>query len=102
MNVEGSTMGWMGGILVGVLGCLGGLIGTYFSIKNTNGPREKAFVIRCVIVGWVAISIFLALLFMTPAPYRHLLWIPYGIALPLGIQYGNRKQNMIRESEKRT
>lgn len=98
--MEGSTVAWIGGILGGILGCIGGLIGTYFSIKNTNGPKERAFMIRCVVIGWVAIAVFLALLFVLPSPYRYLLWIPYGIALPLGIRYGNRKQNMIRESEK--
>ena len=39
------------GILAGIifsvsLGVLGGAIGTYFSIKNTSGPRERAFMVR--------------------------------------------------------
>jgi hypothetical protein len=35
------------GILFSVsLGVLGGVIGTYFSVKNTSGPREQAFMIR--------------------------------------------------------
>ena len=97
--MDGQTIGWIGGIIGGVLGCIGGIIGTYFSIKNVNGPRERAFMIRCAVVGWIAIIIFLILLFLLPNPYRYLLWIPYGIALPLGILYGNRRQNMIRESE---
>jgi uncharacterized membrane protein YfcA len=98
--MDDTTIGLIGGIIGGVLGCIGGIIGTYFSIKNVNGPREKAFMVRCVVVGWIAIAVFLTLLFLLPHPYRYLLWIPYGIALPLGIRYGNRKQNMIRESEK--
>jgi uncharacterized membrane protein YfcA len=95
-----TTIGLIGGIIGGVLGCIGGIIGTYFSIKNVNGPKERVFIVRCVVVGWIAIAAFLTLLFLLPHPYRYLLWIPYGIALPLGIRYGNRKQNIIRESEK--
>jgi hypothetical protein len=39
------------GILIGIifsvsLGVLAGAIGTYFSVKNTSGPRERAFMIR--------------------------------------------------------
>jgi len=34
-----------------------------------------------------------------PMPWRFLLWIPYGILLPLGIFFWNRKQQRIREEE---
>ena len=98
--MDGPTIGLIGGIIGGILGCIGGIIGSYFSIKNVNGPKERAFMVKCVIVGWIAIAIFLTLLFLLPNPYRHLLWIPYGIALTQSIRYGNRRQNMIRESEK--
>ena len=49
------NLGFVGGIIGGALGVLGGAIGTYFSIKNTSGPRERAFLIRIsiVIVGRV-------------------------------------------------
>lgn len=99
--MDNSTLGWLGGILGGILGLLGGAIGTYFSIKNTNGPREKSFMVKCAVVGWIAIIFFLVLMFVLPNPYKHLLWIPYGILLPIGIRYGNRKQQEIRESESR-
>ncbi len=98
--MDGPTVGWIGGILGGILGTIGGAVGTYFSIKNTNGPKERAFIVRCAVVGWIGIFLFSALLFLLPDPYRYLVWIPYGIALPLGIRFCNRKQNMIRESEK--
>lgn len=90
---------WIGGILGGVLGLAGGLVGTYFSIKNTDGPLERSFMIKASIYFWVGILLFLALLFALPNPYRWLLWIPYGILLPLGIIYGNRKQQAIKREE---
>jgi len=97
--MDGATIGFFGGILGGILGCIGGFIGTYFSIKNTNGPKEKAFMIKCAVICWIAIGVFLALLLLLPIPYNFLLWIPYGIALPLGILYVNKNLNQIRETE---
>lgn len=91
--------GLLGGIVGSVLGLAGGVVGTYFSIKNTNGPRERAFMIQAAVVCWIAIAVFLALLLLLSNPYRYLLWIPYGILLPLGIVYGNRRQREIREDE---
>ena len=90
---------WIGAIVGGVLGLAGGIVGTYFSIKNTNGPRERAFMIRSAVVWWISILIFLGLLLGLPNPYRFFMWIPYSILLPLGIVFGNRKQQAIRQEE---
>lgn len=95
----GATWGWIGGIVGGVIGLAGGVIGTYFSIKNTHGPRECSFMIKAAVVCWLAIVIFLALLLALPDPYRWFMWIPYGILLPLGITFGNRRQQAIRRQE---
>lgn len=92
--------GLIGGIIVGsLLGIAGGVVGTYFSIKNTLGPRERAFMIRASIVAWVAITAFLVGLLLLPNPYRHFLWIPYIPALLLGIRWCNRRQLQIRAEE---
>lgn len=96
---DGQMIGWAGGIVGSAIGLLGGIIGTYFSIKNTNGPRERAFMVKSSVVCWVAILIFLGLLFALPNPYRWFMWIPYTILLPIGIIYGNRKQLRIRQEE---
>lgn len=90
--------GLVGGIVGSLLGVAGGLIGTYFSIKNTNGPRERAFMIRSAMVCWIGVSVFLAGMFLVP-PARLWLWIPYGILLPLGIGCANKKQRAIRRTE---
>lgn len=83
----------------GALGVAGGVIGTYFSIKNTNGPRERRFMVKGAVVMWIGVSIFLALVFLLPYPYRWFLWIPYGPALVLGIIFGNKRQAQIRAEE---
>jgi len=91
--------GTIGGIIGGLGGLAGSIIGTYFSIKNTNGPRERAFMIKASVIGWVAILVFVGLMFALPNPYRFFMWIPYGILLPLTIVTGNRKQQRIRQEE---
>ena len=94
------TPGLVFGIALGAsLGVLGGAIGTYFSIKNTFGPRERAFMIHISIITWIAVSMFVAALMLLPKPYNFLLWIPYCIALPLAIMRWNRKQLEIRNQE---
>jgi len=92
--------GVIGGIIGSSIGIIGGIIGTYFSIKNTNSPKEKAFMRRCSIVVWVCMILFLLLLLYLPKPYNFLMWIPYAIFLPLGIIYINKKQQKIKEENK--
>ena len=92
-------VGIVGGVIGGTIGLAGGAIGTYFSIRNTRGPGERSFMIRMSAVAWAAISAFLAGLLLLPKPYNFLLWVPYGIALPLAIRWCNRRQLQIRASE---
>ena len=93
------NLGLAGGIIGGALGVLGGAIGTFFSIKNTSGPRERAFMIRIAILTWVLVTAFVYGLFALPRPFNFLLWVPYGIALPMAILWCNRRQSRIRAEE---
>jgi hypothetical protein len=92
-------IGLIGGIGGTVLGVLGGAIGTYFSIMNTAGPRERAFAIRAAALWWFAVAAFLIALWWTPFAYRALLWVPYGLLLPLAIRATNCRQEEIRRQE---
>jgi len=97
--MTGNLWAWVGGIAGSAIGLGGGIVGTYFSIRNTKGPRERSFMIQFAIVAWACMVVFLSLLFALPNPYRWLVWIPYGIVLPMAIQYGNRKQQALRKEE---
>ena len=92
-------VGLIGGIGGGVVGFLGGAIGTYFSIKNTAGPRERAFVIRAAVLCWIFVIAFLAALWWTPMPYQVLWWGLYAISLGPAIRSWNRRQDQIRREE---
>ncbi len=91
--------GVLGGIMGGIFGVMGGAIGTYFSIKNTNGPLERAFMIKASVITWIAVIIFLIVLLTIPVPYNYLAWIPYGILLPIGIYKINKTQAELRERD---
>ena len=93
--------GIIGGIAGAILGIIGGIIGTYFSIKNTNSKQEKAFVTKASIITWIGIIIFLLLLIFIPRPYNFLMFIPYGILLPLAIRKWNKEQQKIIEGERK-
>ena len=92
--------GLVGGIVGGVLGLAGGAVGTYFSIRNTNGPRERAFMIRMALVTWTAVTAFIVVLMILPSPYRWLLWLPYAVVLLLGIRWCNQRWRRIRAEER--
>ena len=93
--------GLIGGLLGAVGGIAGGAIGTYFSVKNTRGPLERAFMVKAAVVAWLAVIVFVILLLVLPRPYSFLLWIPYGLLLPLGIIKINKQQSELRDSERR-
>jgi uncharacterized membrane protein YfcA len=97
--MDPGTVGLIGGIAGGVVGVFGGAVGTYFSIKNTGGPRERAFMVRMAAFMWFAITAFLAALWLTPQLYQPLLWLPYLLLLTLGIRFSNRRQEQIRGEE---
>lgn len=96
----GAMWGLTGGIGGAVIGLIGGVIGTYFSISNTDGPRERAFMVKAAVVCWIAAIVFLGLLRLLPNPIRWLAWVPFSILLHLGIIYGNRRQQVIRQEER--
>jgi hypothetical protein len=91
--------GLIGGLVGGTLGLAGGAIGTYFSIRNTKGPRERFFMVKVSVIAWVVITAFLLGVLMLPKPYNFLLWVPYGIALPLSVRWCNQRQLKIRTEE---
>ncbi len=94
--------GLIGGMIGGIIGVAGGIIGTYFSIKNTDGPKERAFMIKASAIFWIFGIIFLALLFLLPSPYKWFMWLPYSIFFPISIRFMNKRLQQIRQEELQT
>ncbi len=97
--MDGQTMGVVGGSIGALLGIMGGAIGTYFSIKNTNGPKERQLVIRFSVILWGAMIPVGLLAYLLPAPYTFLAFMPIWLALPFLIRYWNKKQQEVRLRE---
>ncbi|MCI0361725.1 MAG: hypothetical protein L0211_24840 [Planctomycetaceae bacterium] len=89
-----------GAILGSLIGLVGGIIGTWCSIRNSTTPAERAFVIRCSIGVWVLVMAFVIGLLLIPTPYNHLLWMPYVIILVVSILWMNRAQARLRDANK--
>ncbi len=92
-------VGLVGGIVGGLIGIAGGAYGTYNSIRKTDGPLQRAYMIKASVVTWVAVIVFIVLLLVLPRPYNFLLWIPYGLLLPLGIVRMNKRLAELAESD---
>jgi len=80
-------------------GVLGGAVGTWCSIRNTRGPRERAFMIRVSVLCWLAVTAFLATLFFLPFHYHAFLCLPEMFGLHFAIRAGNRKLEHLRAEE---
>lgn len=86
----------IGGILGSAIGLAGGIVGTYFSIRNADGPLERRLIYKFAVAMWVAICLFLIGIFLFPVPYNHLLWIPYGFTLSMAIRRYNQTLARVR------
>ena len=91
--------GTAGAIAGAAIGVLGGVIGTWCSVAQTKGPRERRFVLKAATGFWIGIALFLGLLFAIPGPYRWLAFLPYGIALTLAIRFVNQRQLQAQQQE---
>ena len=88
------------GIIGCVLGILGGAVGTYFSVRNTNCPRERRFAIRASILVWLALGLTALAVIYLPT-LRPWAWVPICVLAVAGIPLVNRRQRMIRQEEAR-
>ena len=94
-----TVAGWIGPIVGGGVGLLGGLIGTYFTVRNAKGPRERAFAIKASILCWVFVGLFITGMVLVPPWYNLLLVVPYVVGLVFGIRKFNEVQIRIRTEE---
>ena len=95
----GSLVGWVGAIVGSSVGVLGGIIGTYLAIKNTKGPRERAYVVKASITCCFLVLTYVAGMLLISTWHRTLLTIPYVILLVVEIRTWNKTQLRIRNEE---
>lgn len=55
--MDGSTIGWVGGLLGAVIGLAGGIAGTYASVTRARTPEERRLAVRTALILWLAVGI---------------------------------------------
>lgn len=84
------TPATIGAIAGTSLGVLGGALGTYLSVRNVSGPRQRKVALRAAVAWWLGAGAFVGLMLVLPPAQRVWLWVPYGLLLPVGIAVTNR------------
>src|SRR5262249_20668517 len=95
-SMDGSTWVLMGAVAGGVIGVLGGVFGTWMSLRGARSPAERAVLWPWIVACWVGVALFCVLAFVLPSPYRYLIWIAYVPLLVLGILRCNAQLARLR------
>lgn len=95
-DVDGSTIGLIGGIAGAVIGLAGGVIGTYVSVRSARTPDERRAAVRSAVAAWLAVSavglvLVLMLIGVVPGWLYWLVLCAFFVALGPGIAYLNRR-----------
>jgi hypothetical protein len=87
------------GIAGGVIGCIGGAIGTYFEIARTKPGPKREFVIKFAIAVWIAIVLFISLGLLLPKPYSEAAWSGFVVSSFFAGRYFNRRMEEFDQSD---
>ena len=102
MNIWWTVLIWTAVVLGVGVGVAGGLLGTWFSIKNTGTPAERAFMIKCSVATWVFVIAFAMAMYFVSMPYSIGLAGVYITALVLWINWMNRVQARMRSEQQKS
>ncbi len=82
MELDGATIGIIGGIVGVTAGFIGGVVGTRASVRNARSPAARAFMVRIATALWVVIGAMMGLLVLTllgALPF----WTYWAVFVPL-------------------
>ena len=97
--------GLSGAVLGPIVGLLGGIFGTWMSIKNTSSARERRFVVTMSIIVWLALLLLIAVplvLAVTGVIPKWACWPFFGLFFVLlapSIVWVNARQRQIQIEE---
>jgi hypothetical protein len=87
------------GISFSVLILLIGVVGTFQSVKNSKGPKERTFAAQWNLLAWIAIAIFFMAVYFLPEPYNFMAVVLYFVAFPLVVYRVCSRRLLIRRFE---
>lgn len=93
--------GYIGAIVGGGFGLLGGIIGCWFSIKNARPGPQRCFMINMVWWFWLAALGLAIVVMLVPGPYRFIVIPAFSMILPLWIRWGNKRLKAMEQSDNR-
>lgn len=79
----------------------GGILATYYNVRNAIGPKEKAFVSQVCVVSWLIVFSLLLFAYFLPSPHRFVVAALYLIVCPLLVYRWTNKHQLIRMIEQR-
>lgn len=99
-------------VLIGpIIGLLGGLVGSWVSIRNTDSTPERRLMLRLTLLTWLSVCIYLGALWLSSVFLRDhlsgpayvvfevmLLLVYAGLLIPI-IVWGRRRQRLTRGSQ---
>lgn len=91
-------LGMAGGIEGAVLGMISA-VRMYLGIRNTDGPRERAFVITAAIRSIIVVILFLGLMSILPVVYQWVVCVLCAAVFAFGIYVWSQAQKRIRAEE---
>ncbi len=89
------------GLLVMGMAILGGIIATYYNVRNVAGPKERTFVIQVCTVSWLIVLSLLLFAYFLPSPHRFVVAGLYLVVCPLMVFRWTNKHQLIRMIEER-
>ena len=87
---------WIGGLLGDTIGLIGGIHGTWSSLRHAKPGPEREFLKRAAVGAWALAILFVAGFFFVPHPWSSLLWILFGVLLFVAVIRLNRTHARIR------
>jgi hypothetical protein len=91
----------LAGVAITAVALVGGGVATYLNIRNSRGPKEKAFVTRACTVAWAVILSMLAAVYLLPPPWRYIAAGGYFIVCPILVYKWATTHQLIRVLEER-
>jgi RNA polymerase sigma factor (sigma-70 family) len=101
-----------GAILGPIIGLLGGVFGSWMSVKHTNSPRERQFMLKITLVIWTELIVLLSVLglFLVLARRgivpKNVYWTVFAVVMTThfvllvpAIIWVNRRQRQIQKEE---
>ncbi len=85
-------IGTLGAVVGSSIGVLGGIYGTWMSIRGCSPGKQRQFIIKISLFLWIGIGAFVGLILYLPSPLKWWLWVLYVPLLLAFIHYVNKNK----------